>query len=259
MILNNYTEKNFSGGGGIGLAESEAAIIHCTISGNNSSHGGGIFSCDNSLPTVTDSIVWANSGPEGPEVWVGEEFSGSSSLKIRFSDVRTVDGAVYVEPGSTLDWGPGNIEADPLFVGGGDYHLTSWSPCIDVGTDAGVYEDIDGDVRPIGAGFDMGADEVAGYVPIIIDLDLDYAEGILSLDYTIGTPVPALWLNYLVLTEPSVQVIPLWSLSLPAIDPPIEVPISFPFPTVGVIGIWTALFDDTGTQTIKLEWVDTGG
>ena len=47
---------------------------------------------------------------------------------------------------------------DPKFDADG-YHLTKDSPCIDVGMDAGVYNDIDGDSRPQGAGYDIGADE----------------------------------------------------------------------------------------------------
>jgi len=51
------------------------------------------------------------------------------------------------------------IDADPLFAGSGDLHLTFGSPCIDSGTDAGIYADMEGDMRPLGSGFDMGADE----------------------------------------------------------------------------------------------------
>ena len=40
-------------------------------------------------------------------------------------------------------------------------------------------------------------------------------------------------------------------------DPPMEIPISFPFPVLGTIGILTALFDEYGSQTIELEWVET--
>jgi len=62
--------------------------------------------------------------------------------------------------GSTLEWQEGNIEADPLFIlSRANYHLRPDSPCIDAGKDAGVYKDIDGQDRPWGAGFDMGADE----------------------------------------------------------------------------------------------------
>jgi hypothetical protein len=45
-------------------------------------------------------------------------------------------------------------------VGNGDYHLTADSPCIDTGTSEGApSDDIDGDTRPQGQGYDMGADE----------------------------------------------------------------------------------------------------
>ncbi len=60
--------------------------------------------------------------------------------------------------------GPGNINADPLFVDlvGGDYHLRPDSPCVDAGTSdvEGIPEqDMDGEARVLGAEIDMGADE----------------------------------------------------------------------------------------------------
>ena len=227
-------------------------ITHCTIM---SSPGFGIVT-DRSLLTITNSIVWADHSHPVINIITHSYYA---TAVVRCSDIKGGEAAVITSPGLTLDWGPGNIDADPLFVGGDDYHLTGWSPCIDAGMDAGVYDDIDGDVRPIGAGFDMGSDEAPEFQPIIFDLRAYYSEGRLSLDYTIGTPVAAMWANYLILTAPSVQVIPLWSISLPAIYPPIEVPISIPFPVLGTIGIWTALFDEYGSQTIELEWVETGG
>jgi len=57
----------------------------------------------------------------------------------------------------------GNIDADPLFVGGGDYHLATGSPCIDAGMTTAVTDDIDGDARPQGSAYDIGFDE---YVPV---------------------------------------------------------------------------------------------
>ena len=46
---------------------------------------------------------------------------------------------------------------DPLLTA--DYHLWADSPAIDAGVNAGVTLDIDGDGRPNGAGYDVGADE----------------------------------------------------------------------------------------------------
>lgn len=62
--------------------------------------------------------------------------------------------------------GTGNINSDPLFVGGGDYHLTSSSPCIDSGTSTNApATDIAGTPRPQGQGYDMGAYEYVG-IPV---------------------------------------------------------------------------------------------
>ena len=47
---------------------------------------------------------------------------------------------------------------DPAFSGAG-YHLRAGSAAIDTGMDAGVVVDVDGDERPWGAGYDIGADE----------------------------------------------------------------------------------------------------
>jgi hypothetical protein len=89
--------------------------------------------------------------------------------------VQGGEAAAYVQAGCTLslDEELGNIDVNPCFIGGGDHHLTSASPCINTGTDAGVYTDIDGDPRPIGGvdtGFDIGFDE---YSDIVTDTDTD--------------------------------------------------------------------------------------
>ena len=70
--------------------------------------------------------------------------------------------------GNTTDWGgAGTINhsndhnGDPALINPaiGDYHIGATSAAIDRGVDAGVTTDIDGDVRPLAAGYDIGADE----------------------------------------------------------------------------------------------------
>ena len=113
----------------------------------------------------------------------------------------------------------------------------------------GVDEDCDGDID----GDDLEcADE------FVLELDVSYGAGTLSLDYTIGAPEPVTWVNYLVLTQPDLQVIPLWTVPLPVIAPPSGIPIAFPLPAVGTAGIYTGLYSATGPEVTKLIWFGTG-
>jgi PKD repeat protein len=69
----------------------------------------------------------------------------------------------------TISGGTHDVFGNPNFVdpANGDYHVAPPSAAIDAGTDAGVYTDLDGNVRPSGGGFDIGAYEVSiATVPI---------------------------------------------------------------------------------------------
>ena len=76
----------------------------------------------------------------------------------------------------------GNISADPIFVNSasGDFHLSPGSPCIDSGKAIlNVTQDFEGNPRPFGAGFDMGAYE---YVPKMeVSISVSPVEGIVPL------------------------------------------------------------------------------
>jgi len=131
--------------GAIYCEASDSEIRHCTFSGNSGTHGGVLYPEDATV-TFTNCILWGDistSDPDYNEIHPG----WSSTVTITYSDV---------EGGYE---GTGNIDSDPLFVGGGDYHITSSSPCANVAVDVGIYTDLDGDGRPDGAGYDMGADE----------------------------------------------------------------------------------------------------
>jgi len=158
-IINCLITDNESGdaGGGIYCGDTAPTIINCTISGNSADTtdgGGGIRSSVGASPTVFNTILWGNTAGGSPdEISVSE----SSLIDITYSDIQGGDPDY---PGSPYS-GIGNILCDPAFVRrNGDYHLTGSSCCIDTGTDVGAPDyDIDGDIRPQGNGYDMGADE----------------------------------------------------------------------------------------------------
>jgi predicted outer membrane repeat protein len=167
-ILSGNTAQ--SGGVAYICNDSNVKLIQCTLAANSADNGNAL-ACDSyqqqnpSSVEVRNSILWDG----GSEIWNND----SSIITITYSDVQG-------------GWpGEGNIDADPLFVQpgcwdagniwiDGDYRLRAASPCIDAGTDAQVYEDIDGTIRPFDfpgvdnngelPDFDMGAYEAVAMI-----------------------------------------------------------------------------------------------
>ncbi len=144
ILTNCIIGQNSSSlGGGIFCAGvSSPTLTNCTIYGNEAAEGGGLL-CKYSAPELLNSVVWGNL----PDQFM---FTVWGSAKASFSNIQ---GGFP---------GIGNIDADPLFIGGDpfDYHLSSQSLCIDAGTDVSASPtDLDGKQRPRGGGVDMGAYE----------------------------------------------------------------------------------------------------
>jgi hypothetical protein len=134
-------------GGGMYNRFSSPTLTNCTFFENSTNQqGGGMHNLDESNPTVINTIFWNNYAPEGPEIWTGTS-SWPSIVTISYSDVKGGQSSVYIDPGCTLNWGPGMIDTDPLFVVGpnGLYYLSqiaagqsSDSPCINAGSDLAI-------------------------------------------------------------------------------------------------------------------------
>jgi predicted outer membrane repeat protein len=147
LISNNSAQGQ---GGGILASSAEATILNSTFSNNSAAldYGGGIYG-DRDL-NIVNSIFWGDTANGNPdEIYLTQ----SGYAHFTYSDIQG-------------GWsGTGNIDVDPLFAGGGDYHLADGSPCIDAGTDDSVtypslpVNDMDGNSRPEGLGYDMGAYE----------------------------------------------------------------------------------------------------
>jgi len=163
-----------SGGGGVACSYWNASLTirNCTVWGNSGGalYGGGGVLCRNASTTVTNSIVWGNNSSKGRQISIQDP---ASTLIITYSNVGGGQAGVNVESGCTLDWGEGNIDADPLFADpdNEDYHLKSeagrWNPnsqtwvledvtslCIDVGD---PNSDWTSELWPHGERINMGA------------------------------------------------------------------------------------------------------
>ena len=92
--------------------------------------------------------------------------------------------------------------------------------------------------------------------PCTLSMGLGYEGGTLALDFEVGTLNPALWTVWLVV--PSIGVIPLWSVPLPVIPDPVDIPISFSFPSLGTVGFLTTLSTAEGITCWDFGLVDTG-
>jgi len=167
LITNNTIFNNKSHettGGGITCSwNARPRIINNTIYKNESQYGGGIASGIGAHPIVVNNILWDNFSPRGLEIWIGDPAT-PATMDIDFCDVKGGISSVFLETGSTINWGTSMIDADPLFadISGDDYHLTWNSPCKDAGTNGAPglpAIDREGDPRIVGGVADLGSDE----------------------------------------------------------------------------------------------------
>jgi fibronectin-binding autotransporter adhesin len=138
-LFEGNTSAGYGGALAVVSATSTAAwavIDRCTFNGNSASWGAAVYASREGTGGVTlnmkNSILWTNAG--GNQIHI----NGAVSTNVTYSDIAGGFG------------GTGNINLDPLYVGGADYSLQSGSPVIDAG-DPGSTPDQDGSTADMGA------------------------------------------------------------------------------------------------------------
>jgi len=165
LIVNNYLSSSSSTiGGGISIgSNADVTVINNTIVNNSAIAGGGLFCSQDSNTLLLNTILWNNNANLGPEISVREHGWPPATLNIGHSNVKGGQASVYVDPSCTLNWGPGMIDADPLFCdeSNRDFHIRFDSPCRDTGICHASLPstDFEDDPRLVFGGVDMGADE----------------------------------------------------------------------------------------------------
>ncbi len=192
LVLGNETPQR---GGGL-LCRDGPAIANCTVVYNTAGSGGGMATdanCSGCSPPPNDvplsnSIVWGNAAPSGASLAVLNDpdfHEQPSTMTVSYCDVEGGEAAAFVETGSTLNWGDGNIDADPLFVdpANDDYRVSTGSPCIDAGNNTAVPMDIttdlDGNPRFVD---DPGTTDTGSGTPPIVDMG--------AYEFQIAPPCP---------------------------------------------------------------------
>jgi parallel beta-helix repeat protein len=191
-------------GGGLYLKGSNPRLASNIVADNRVTTSGSGLYVQASSPRLWHTTVTRNTGGDGSGLHVEDDGATYSTVGLTNTILvsQTVGIVVTADNTATLEatlWGDGawantadiggagtiltgtfNFRSDPLFAdpSAGDYHLKDGSEAIDNGVDTGTGPDVDLDLRPIGAGFDIGADEF----PVVITISQNISAALVYTD-----------------------------------------------------------------------------
>ncbi len=182
-----FSNSAFTGGGVYRATSGDTHIANSLFAHNQASE---FQSADVALAAAGNAALYFTTMADAPGAANAVSVNGqSTSLDMRDSIIVGHDTGINLITGTatadynlffnnTVDTAGGVITGThnvlnkpPMFVDPlhDNYHLRSSSPARNAGVDVGVYEDFDGQLRPIGPGFDIGFDETAATLQELID------------------------------------------------------------------------------------------
>ena len=133
----NTGGEEWNSGGLTVWGGSSVDIINCTFADNSAFYGAGLTVGYGGTATVTNCIFWGNSTDQ---IALGTYDNIGGTLFVNHCNVEGGEDSVYIVDPSlcTLNWGIGNLDADPVFTDPLvlDYHLDDSSPCIGMAVDS---------------------------------------------------------------------------------------------------------------------------
>jgi uncharacterized repeat protein (TIGR01451 family) len=186
-FLNN-TAAGLGGGAYVasGLLSGSNRLVNGLFAGNTASEAAALFLIDpasgSGVAVVINTTITSPTLSSGSAIGIGTgtvDITNTIIASYTFG-ISNTDGTVAedynlffgtIATGTqSIKYGGHSIRADPDFVNpdANNYHLASASAAIDRGVDTGIYDDLDGNPRPQGAGYDIGAYEFGSFVDLSI-------------------------------------------------------------------------------------------
>ena len=162
-LVNNVIADNQASIEGTGIyiyGTDPMYVLHTTLVGNTGGDGSGI--------AISGYNPWGETKTSTVDLWDTIVASQTIGLNVIDGSSMAVDSILWHSVAITLTEVPeadvslvNQLYGDPVFADptNGDYHITGASAARDVGMNAGVHHDLDGQVRKMGFGFDPGAYE----------------------------------------------------------------------------------------------------
>jgi uncharacterized repeat protein (TIGR01451 family) len=168
-------------GGGLFLLWSDALLSNNVVADNQAVDEGSGMYIQGSSPQIQHTTIARNNGGGDSGIYVNSGWGRDSDVVLTNTILISHAVGLHVDTentavleatlwGNGTDWagdgtiltGTVNMWGPPAFVApdAGDYHVSIGSAAVDVGVNAGVNVDIDGEPRPMGIGYDIGADEL---------------------------------------------------------------------------------------------------